>query len=110
MEVIKVKSYQITFYVPESHLELVKKSLFESGAGKQGEYEHTCWQALGVGQFRPIGSANPTIGQKNQLCSVEEYKVEMICDEKYIKKAIESLKSSHPYEEPAFSIFELEKF
>ncbi len=39
---------------------------------------------------------------------MDEYLVEMICEEKYIKAVITALKKSHPYEEPAYSIVRIE--
>ena len=43
--------YRISFYVPEQHLENVKKALFEHGAGIIGNYQHCCWQIKGEGFF-----------------------------------------------------------
>ena len=34
----------------------------------------------------------------------------MICDDKLIKKAVATLKSSHPYEEVAYDVIKLEDF
>ena len=100
--------YKLCFYVPENATDLVKNALFEAGAGKIGDYDSCCWQTLGTGQFRPLDNSNPTIGQKGQVEAVVEFKVEMICDNKHIKAAIEALKKAHPYEEPAFDICKLE--
>ena len=49
------------------------------------------------------------IGEKNQLEKVSEYKVELVCEDQYIKAALAALKTSHPYEEPAYQIWKLEK-
>ena len=56
--------YRINFYVPETHLEIVKDALFQAGAGKIGHYDHCCWQTKGTGQFRPLDSSSPHIGKK----------------------------------------------
>jgi len=103
-------SYLLTFYVPESQLESVKSALFAVGAGKLGEYDQVCWQTLGQGQFRPLAAANPTIGSKNELTRIEEYKVEMVCSDKIIASAIYALKEAHPYEEPAYSVITHQDF
>lgn len=100
--------YKIIFYVPESHLDLVKQALFDTGAGRQGDYDQTCWQCLGQGQFRPLAGANPTIGTLQKLTFVPEYKVEMLCSADFLTQAIQALKTSHPYEEPAFDVIRLE--
>jgi hypothetical protein len=42
------------FYVPETHIDIVKDAVFAAGAGQIGNYEHCAWQVLGQGQFREI--------------------------------------------------------
>jgi structural toxin protein (hemagglutinin/hemolysin) RtxA len=102
--------YKLSFYVPESHLNIVKEALFAIGAGTQGDYDKCCWQCLGQGQFRPIGNADPAIGEYNTLNYVPEYKVEILCTSKIIKKAVRALCESHPYEEPAYDVVQMENF
>lgn len=104
------KIYSLSFYVPETHLEQVKKNLFKAGAGRFKNYEDCCWQIKGLGQFRPKKKSKPFIGNAGNLSSVIEYKVEMICETKYLKAVISALKDSHPYEEPAYQIIKLENF
>lgn len=100
--------YKLSFFVPPSHLDSVKQALFEAGAGRIGDYEDCCWQTLGTGQFRGLPGSEPFLGQQGQLEQVEEYKVEMVCENDLIKPAIMALKSAHPYEEPAYDVFRLE--
>lgn len=102
--------YQISFYVPVTHVEQVKTAMFETGAGKIGEYRCCAWQILGEGQFMPLENSQAFIGEKNKLEKVSEYKVEMICAEEYIHQVIAALKKSHPYEVPAYQVFRIEKF
>ncbi|MDI9819443.1 MULTISPECIES: YqfO family protein [unclassified Legionella] len=106
----ELNRYKLSVYVPESHLEQVKQALFEAGAGRQGDYEHCCWQCLGQGQFKPLPGANPAIGTLNTLTLVSEYKVEMLCDAAHIKAAVKALRASHPYEEPAYEVVYLEGY
>lgn len=102
--------YKICFYVPVTHVEQVKNALFNSGAGKIGNYSACSWQVLGEGQFMPLDDSQAFIGDKNQLEKISEYKVEMVCSKENIHSAIAALKQSHPYEEPAYQIFRLEDF
>lgn len=99
--------YKFCFYVPESHLESVKQAVFDSGAGRMGDYEHCCWQVLGQGQFRPGVDADPFIGEPGKLEQVAEYRVEMICEDELIQQAVAALRQAHPYEEPAFDVWSL---
>ena len=100
--------YQIIFYVPEDHLETVKQSLFDLGVGQLGDYAECCWQTLGRGQFRPLASSKPFLGEHDELSQLAEYKVEILCADSLIKKAIQQLVLAHPYEEPAYAVFKLE--
>jgi len=99
--------YKICFFVPETHVDVVKIALFEQGAGRVGEYEYCSWQVLGTGQFRPLAGSSPFIGELNQLTQVAEFKVEMVCDEAYIKAAIKALLLAHPYQQPAYEVYKI---
>jgi len=98
---------KITFYVPESHLEAVKAALFAAGAGRVGAYDCCAWQVKGQGQFRPLAGSNPFIGQQGVSEVVDEYKVELVCDEGHLHAAVAALKQAHPYEEPAYDVVQL---
>lgn len=102
--------YKLCFYVPETHLEPVKEAVFDTGAGRIGDYDRCCWQVLGHGQFRPLEGSNPFLGKQGWVEQVSEYKVEMVCEDHLIEAAIEALLAAHPYEEPAFDVIALEEF
>ncbi len=99
--------YKLAFFVPESHLDVVKFALFELGAGKIGDYEACCWQVLGQGQFKPGEESQPFIGELNQLEMMSEWKVEMVCEDHLIKEVVAMLKQVHPYEEVAYDVYKL---
>lgn len=99
--------YQLVFYVPTQDADTVKETVFAAGAGRLGDYEQCCWQVEGMGQFRPLAGANPTIGKVNQLETVPELRIEMICDDEDIRAVVAALKKAHPYEEPAYSVWAL---
>lgn len=99
--------YSIIFYAPESHLEIVKTAMFNKGAGRVGNYDCCCWQTLGTGQFRALQGSQPFMGKENTVEQVEEYKVEMVCTEEYIKDVVTALLESHPYETPAYSVHKI---
>src|SRR3990167_3292566 len=100
--------FKICFYVPQAHAEEVKNAMFAQGAGKIGDYGHCAWQVLGEGQFLPLSGSDPFIGKQNQLEKIQEYKVEMVCDDPFIRKVIAALKQTHPYEEPAYQVWRIE--
>lgn len=100
--------YKICFYVPTTHIEEVKQAMFAQGAGKIGKYNCCAWQILGEGQFMPLAGSQAYIGEEGKLEKLEEYKVEMVCDNEIIANVITALKKAHPYEEPAYQIIRLE--
>ena len=102
--------YKLNFYVPVEAKESVKQALFDIDVGKYKNYDMCSFETLGVGQFRPINEANPTIGEIDMLEKVDEYKVEMICSDELIHVAVKVLKETHPYEEVAYEVFKIEKF
>lgn len=102
--------YKLVFFVPESHLEQVKTAVFATGAGQIGDYEQCCFETPGTGQFKPMASATPFIGQADLLEHVAEVRVELVCDDALIRSAIAALRATHPYEEPAFDAWQLSNF
>jgi hypothetical protein len=102
--------FQIVFYVPIDQAEKVKESLFAAGAGRLGHYEKCSFETKGIGQFLPLPGSEPFIGRVGEIERVTELKVEMICKKDCLDSAIESLKSSHPYETPAFYVIELVRY
>lgn len=102
--------YKLNFFVPSEDKERVKEALFEIGVGRYENYEYCSFETLGVGQFKPIGNADPHIGKLNEIERVKEYKVEMICKDELIHEAVKTLKKVHPYEEVAYEVFRMENF
>ena len=101
---------RLSFYVPATDVEAVKQALFEAGAGRIGNYDCCAWQTLGTGQFRPLDGAAPAVGHVGQVELVDEYRVEMVLAEDVIKPVIAALKQAHPYEEPAYGVFQMLSF
>jgi len=99
--------YKLCFFVPESHVEMVSKALFEQGVGKIGQYDCCAWQVLGAGQFRPLPGSEPFLGERNKVTKVAEYKVEMVCDDLLIKPVVKTLLQIHPYQQPAYEIYQI---
>lgn len=101
--------YSIAFYIPESHLDIVKEAMFSAGAGNIGAYAKCCWQTFGEGQFLPLENSHPVIGKQGEITKVVEYKVEMVCHDDKIIPVVKALKNTHPYEEPAYQVWRLEE-
>ncbi len=99
--------FQVTCYVPQTHLEQVKGAMFAAGGGRIGAYDYCAWQTPGEGQFRPLAESNPYLGRSDELTQVVEYKVELVCSDAVLDAVLEALRASHPYEEPAYSYWSI---
>lgn len=100
--------YKLTLYVPDSHVEIVKKAIFAAGAGRCGTYDSCSWQVMGQGQFQPLEGATPFIGDVGQLETVAEWRVETVVEDEFIQAVIQALRAAHPYEMPAFDAVRVE--
>jgi hypothetical protein len=99
--------YKIGIFIPASHLDAVKQAMFAAGAGRIGNYDCCAWQTPGQGQFRPMQESQPFIGQHGVIATVEEYRVEMVCEASIIHAVIAAMKRAHPYETPAYDVWQL---
>ena len=99
--------YKFSFYVPVEYADKVKKSLFDLGVGKIGNYDCCSFETLGTGQFRPLKGSQAFVGNVGQIEKIQELKVEMVCSDDLVKKAVALLKEVHPYETPAYDVWKL---
>jgi hypothetical protein len=99
--------FKLVVFVPETHKEQVKAAMFSAGAGEIGLYDQCSFESKGTGQFRPKPGSNPFLGKTLEVEKVDEYRIEMVCKKEKMKAVILSLRASHPYEEPAFDVIEL---
>ena len=95
---------KLTFNVPKESKDIVKEALFRAGAGKIGHYDMCAFETEGRGQFRPLVGANPSIGKVGDLEKILEVRVEMVLVDHILPEVILALKSSHPYETPAYDV------
>ncbi|GGC71585.1 GTP cyclohydrolase 1 type 2 [Hoyosella rhizosphaerae] len=93
-------------FVPSADTSAVGSALFESGAGSMGDYSECAWSVTGTGQFRPLAGANPTLGTVGDLERVVEDRLEVVAPRNKRDAVRAALRSAHPYEEPAFDVFE----
>ncbi len=92
--------------VPDTHSEQVRAALFAAGAGTLGDYDSCAWTVAGTGQFRPLGGANPTLGEIGAVHTEPETRVEVLAPRAARETVRAALRAAHPYEEPAYDVFE----
>jgi dinuclear metal center YbgI/SA1388 family protein len=97
----------VTFVPTGPVLTRVHEALSAAGAGTIGNYSHCSFATAGTGQFKPLAGANPTIGAVGNLERVAETKLEMVLPRGRRAAIVAALRATHPYEEPAFDVFEL---
>ena len=100
---------KIVVYVPSSHTQKVKDAIFEAGAGFIGNYDMCSYSSKGEGSYRPLENSKPFIGEIGSLHKEPETKLETICPTNKLNTVIKALINAHPYEEPAYDIFTLDK-
>lgn len=63
---------KIVVTVPVSDAEGLRNAIGQTDAGKQGNYDFCSFSTKGIGRFRPLTGANPTVGEVGKLEEVEE--------------------------------------
>jgi dinuclear metal center YbgI/SA1388 family protein len=102
------KRKKVVVYVPLNSVEVVAEALFKMGGGSIGDYSKCSNQINIKGTFLGSELSNPVIGQKGNFETVDEIRLEVIFDEWNINNAIKTIKEVHPYEEPAFEVYEID--
>lgn len=105
----KQKMYKFAVFVPQTHVEQIRIAICNAGAGKIGNYDNCTFMTSGIGTFRPLKGSNPYIGSQGLIERVGEAKLEAVVYKKDIKKVVSAMKKVHPYEEPAYEIWELQE-
>jgi dinuclear metal center YbgI/SA1388 family protein len=96
---------KLVTFVPRENVDAVAEALWAAGCGGQGEYTRCSVRHDVVGTFRPGDAANPTLGEVGQDERVAETRLEVIVPPGGEADAVAALRRSHPYEEPAFDLF-----
>jgi hypothetical protein len=95
---------KIVTYVPITHADKVRDAIGKAGGGKLGNYSFCSFSTRGIGRFLPGAGAHPAVGAIGKLESVEEERIEFVCDTKLRAKVMRAIRQAHPYEEPAIDI------
>jgi dinuclear metal center YbgI/SA1388 family protein len=98
---------KIVTFVPEPDAEKILDALAAAGAGELGDYTRCAWTSSGIGTFLPRAGAQPTIGEVGEVTRVDETRIEMVLARSRRFDVVAALRAAHPYEEPAFDVFEL---
>jgi dinuclear metal center YbgI/SA1388 family protein len=97
----------VTYTTPEN-VEKLRNALFESGAGKIGNYENCSFNSNGIGTFMGNEDSDPKIGNRFEFVENEEIKIEVTYEKHLQSKVLKALFNNHAYEEVAYGIYELQ--
>jgi hypothetical protein len=100
---------KLAVYVPLTHLDEVRESISQAGAGHIGNYDSCTFSAKGEGTFRGGGDTQPFLGRPGQLERAEEARLETIFPRGLQKNVLQALFKAHPYEEVAFDLYSVEQ-
>jgi hypothetical protein len=98
---------KLVVFVPPDALDVVRSALFEAGAGRIGGYERCSWYGEGTGTFVGGEGTNPAAGERGVEERVPELRLETVFPAERHDAVVAALRAAHPYEEPAFDVYEL---
>lgn len=98
---------KLVVFVPVAHADRVLDAVAAEGAGAIGDYDRCAWRTPGVGTFRPLPGAAPSVGAVGEVVAVDETRLEVVLARSRREAVVRALLSAHPYEQPAYDVFEL---
>lgn len=99
---------KLVVFVPESHSDTIRSTLFKAGAGDIGNYSECSFSSEGKGTYKANEKANPFKGEVGQLHFEKEIKLEVIVPTYLKDGVISEMINAHPYEEVAYDLIPLE--
>jgi hypothetical protein len=92
---------------PPDAVDAVLDAIAGAGGGVLGNYTYCGFTSAGLGRFKPNAQANPHIGEKESVNSVDEVRIETFCDRAVAKAVAAAIRKAHPYEEPVIYLIPL---
>ena len=98
---------KLVWFVPEDALDATRDAVFAAGGGRIGDYERCSWYSVGIGTFFGGEDTEPTVGERGREERVPELRVETIVPADRLEGVVAALRAAHPYEEPAYDVYQL---
>ncbi len=98
---------KLVTFCPLDKLSEIQEAMFEAGAGYIGDYDKCSYYTDGNGTFRALEGTNPYVGNKGEVHTEKEFRLETIVPEYMLNRVLRAMINSHPYEEPAYDIYKL---
>jgi hypothetical protein len=98
---------KLVVFLPPEALDAVRDAVFAAGAGRIGAYERCSFYTEGTGTFLGGEATSPAVGERGVEERVPELRLETVFPAERQDDVIAALRAAHPYEEPAFDVYEL---
>lgn len=98
---------KLVTFLPAADVERVLDAVTDAGAGTIGDYTRCAFLGEGSGTFRAEIGARPTIGAIGEVTRVDEVRVEIVVPRRLRLDVQRALLDTHPYDEPAYDVYEL---
>ena len=97
----------IVVTAPAEAVERLLDVIALAGGSVIGDYTHCAFTNPGIGRFKPSEEANPHVGIKEYINTVDEVRIETFCDRTIAKAVLQAIRAAHPYEEPVIHLLPL---
>ncbi len=97
---------KLVVFCPHEYTDRIHCAMKEAGAGTLGDYAGCAFVSSGEGRFLPLDEAKPFLGKPGEWEYAKEDRLEMICPPSKVEAVLAAMRKAHPYEEPAFDVFE----
>lgn len=99
---------KIVTYCPQDNAEIIRRAMFEAGAGHIGNYSECSFNTEGIGTFKALEGTDPFVGEIGTQHQEQEMRLEMIYPAYLEKKILAAMYEVHPYEEVAYDLHTLD--
>lgn len=98
-------SAKVVTFVPAGSVDSVAAAMTAAGGGRIGNYSGCSFRAEGVGVFTAEPGAAPAMGASG-VNAESELRLEMNAPADAVDAVVAALVGAHPYEEPAYDVYE----
>lgn len=105
--VVGADQVKVVTFVPEEVVDHLVTAMGRAGAGRIGNYDACSYRVSGQGSFAAGEGAAPVVGRGGAMNVEPEIRVEMLAPRASEEAVIAALVAAHPYEEPAFDVYDV---
>lgn len=99
-------SLKVVTFLPSEAADAVLEAVTNAGAGTIGNYTHCSYRGEGIGTFFAGEGTRPVVGAGGTLNREAEVRLEFVAPRAREAAVLRALVAAHPYEEPAFDVYD----